>query len=123
MIATSRKWAWIGITLILLTGLIHLVEAPEYLEEATYTGLLFVANGIVAAIAAVGIYRGARGWGWGLGAVLAAASIVGYVMSRTVGLPGIGVEEWLEGAGIASLVVEALFVAVAVRVLSHKTGQ
>ena len=36
---------------------------------------------------------------------------VGYVISRTVGLPGLpAVEEWLEPLGLLSLLVEALFV-------------
>ena len=30
--------------LIMALGLIHLLEAPEELEEATYLGLLFLAN-------------------------------------------------------------------------------
>ena len=33
-----------GILLIVALGLIHLLEAPEELEEATYLGLLFLAN-------------------------------------------------------------------------------
>jgi hypothetical protein len=35
---------------------------------------------------------------------------VGYVLSRTIGLPGMPVEEWLEPLGVLSLPVEALFV-------------
>ena len=36
---------------------------------------------------------------------------VGYVISRTVGLPGLpAVEEWLEPLGSLSLLVESLFV-------------
>jgi hypothetical protein len=36
---------------------------------------------------------------------------VGYVISRTVGLPGLpAVEEWLEPLGLLSLLVEGLFV-------------
>jgi hypothetical protein len=123
MIATPKKWAWMGIALILAFGLIHLIEAPDSFEDATYKGLLFVANGIAAAVAAAGIYRGARLWGWGLGAFVAAASFIGYVISRTVGLPGIPAEEWLEASGIASLVVEAMFVALAIRVRQSRAPE
>ena len=36
---------------------------------------------------------------------------MGYVISRTVGLPGLPVEEeWLEPLGLLSLLVEALFI-------------
>jgi len=60
----QSRLAWAGIVLIALVGLIHLIEAPEYFEEATYLGLLFLANLVGAAAAAVGIYR-RRGWAWG----------------------------------------------------------
>jgi hypothetical protein len=37
-------------------------------------------------------------------------AFVGYVISRTVGLPGLPVEEeWLEPLGLLSLLIEALF--------------
>ena len=66
-----------------------------------------------ALVAAVGMSL-RKGWGWPLGLVIAVGSLVGYVMSRTVGLPLIPAEPgaWLEPLGIASLIAEALFVAV-----------
>ena len=100
---------WIGILLIALEGLIHLLDAPDSFEDATYEGLLFVAVVLVAAVASIGIYRGQR-WGWSLGALTAGSAFVGYVLSRTMGLPGVPVEEWLEPLGILSLLVEGLFV-------------
>lgn len=112
----NLKWA--GFVLILATGLIHVIDAPDSFEEATYKGILFVANGAAALVAAVGIARGERSWGWGLGTVIAAGSFVGYVISRTVGLPGLGPDEWAEPLGVASLVVEAVFTLIAVRALS-----
>jgi hypothetical protein len=102
------KLAWAGASLIAAVGLIHLLEAPEELEEATYLGLLFLANFGGAVVAAIGIYQGHK-WGWGLGALLAGGAFVGYVISRTLGLPGMPVEEWLEPLGMISLLVEGLF--------------
>src|SRR3982751_3533200 len=92
------KQIWAGISLIAVVGLIHLIEAPEYFEEATYVGALFLANFIGAIAAAVGIYRH-HGWGWGLGALVAGGAFVGYMLSRTIGLPGLPVQEWLEPLG------------------------
>ena len=102
---------WAGIVLIILVGLIHVVDAPDSFSEAAYKGLLFAANGLLgAALAAFGIYRGRR-WGWSLGALVAAGAFVGYVVSRTVGLPALGVDDaWLEPLGVLSFVAEALFV-------------
>lgn len=101
----------VGIALVLVTGLLHLVLVPEELEEAAYKGVLFALNGIGALVAAVGIYRGARLWGWGLGLLVAGGAIVMYVVSRTIGLPVLGVDdEWFEPVGVLAVIVEALFV-------------
>ena len=72
--------------------------------------MLYLANFFGALLAAIGIYRGSR-WGWSLGALLSGGAFVMYVISRTVGLPGLPVEaEWLEPLGVLSLLVEALFI-------------
>jgi hypothetical protein len=99
-----------GITLILVTGAIHFIDAPGSFGDATYKGLLFLANGMAAIVAAFGIYRGERSWGWGLGVLVAGGALVGYVMSRTVGLPGLAPDIWLEPLGILSLMAEAAFI-------------
>ena len=77
---------------MIATGLIHMIEAPGSFFEAAYKGWLFYANGLGAAAAAYGIYRGKSSWGWTLGLLIAAGSVVGYVVSRTVGLPQIPAE-------------------------------
>jgi hypothetical protein len=111
-----------GISLIVIVGLIHLINSPGDLEEGSYTGLLYLANFVGALAAAVGIYRG-RSWGWSLGALVAGGAFVAYVISRTVGLPGLPVEEeWLEPLGLLSLLVEALFVGLYVMVSVRPTG-
>jgi hypothetical protein len=98
-----------GVALILVTGAIHFIDAPSSFGDATYKGLLFLANGIAAIVAALGIYRGERLWGWGLGVLVAGGALVSYVISRTVGLPGLAPDIWLEPLGILSLMVEAAF--------------
>lgn len=118
-----RNIMWMGIILIALIGLIHLVEAPEYFEVATYVGLLFLANAAGSALAGYGIYRGA-GWGWALGALIAIGAFVAYIVSRVVGLPGapgLVQEEFLEPLGILSLLVEALFVVLYATRASRRT--
>jgi hypothetical protein len=49
-----------GISVIVIVGLIHLIDAPGDLQEAPYQGLLFLANFFGAILAAIGIYRGHR---------------------------------------------------------------
>lgn len=112
---------WAAIALILITGLIHLAGVSDSFEEAPYKGILFALNGIGAIIAAVGIFRGVRLWGWGLGLVIAAGAFAAYVASRTVGLPQLPAEPdaWLEPMGVASLVAEGLFTLLALWVIGR----
>ena len=118
----SERLVGAGISLIVIVGLIHLINSPGDLEEGSYTGLLYLANFLGALAAAVGIYRGER-WGWALGLLVAAGAFAGYVVSRTVGLPGLPVEEeWLEPLGVLSLLVEALFVGLYLTVFVRPTG-
>jgi hypothetical protein len=75
-----------------------------------------------AILAALGIHR-ERSWGWGLGALVSVGAFAGYVISRTIGLPGLPVEEeWLEPLGLLSMVVEALFVGLFLTVFVRPTG-
>jgi hypothetical protein len=115
---TSSLLMGLAIAFIIVAGLIHLVTAPDEFTEATYKGLLFVANGVAAFVAAVGIYRGSKTWGWGLGLLVAGGAIIMYVVSRTLGLPNLGVDdEWFEPIGVLSLIVEGVYVVLALRVL------
>jgi hypothetical protein len=116
----SKALVWTGIILVLATGLIHLIEGPENYEEAAYKGILFFLNAAGAIVAAIGIYRGERVWGWSLGLLVTAGALIMYVISRTVGLPMLGVDdEWLEPMGAASLLVEGLYVILYVYVMTR----
>lgn len=124
MAALARRVnpAWAGIALIAVMGLVHLAEAPEYFGIAAYLGLLFLVNAAGAAVAAYGIYRG-KDWGWALGLVLAGGAFIAYVISRTLGLPGLSGAAFFELIGIVSLLAEGGFVALAVRALSGRTAE
>jgi hypothetical protein len=116
----SERLMGAGISLIV--GLIHLINSPGDLAEGSYTGPLYLATFFGALAAAVGIYRG-RSWGWSMGALVSVGAFVGYVISRTVGLPGLPVEEeWLEPLGVLSLIVEALFVGLYLTVFVRPTS-
>lgn len=103
--------------------MVHLIEAPEYFEDATYLGVLFLANFAGAILAAAGIYKGSWSWGWGLGAIVAAGAFAGYVISRTGGLPGLDETGFLEPMGILSLVVEGLFVFLCAVTITGKSEE
>ena len=114
----------LAILAILGTGLIHIVEARDSFSEAAYKGLLFVANGLGALVAAYGIYRNQRGLGWVLGLAVAGGALLAYVASRTIGLPGLPAEPdaWFEPMGVASLVCEGLFVVLFAVTQAKRTG-
>jgi hypothetical protein len=103
---------WFAIVLILEIGLLHIMSAQSQYEEAAYMGYLFAANFFGALIAALGIYH-KQFWGWALGLVIAAGSAAGYAWSRTLGMPGMNVEEWFSPYGIVSLCVEGTFILLA----------
>src|SRR5207247_6204914 len=65
--ASSPTLKWLAIAAILGTGLIHLVEAQDAFGDARYKGVLFVANGVGALVAAFGLHRNRRVLGWYLG--------------------------------------------------------
>jgi hypothetical protein len=98
------------------TGLIHLVLAPEYASEQAYVGILFLLGALACGIAAVRVWHAGDLPGWALGALTCAGMFVGFVLSRTVGLPGFKESEW-ELSGIVSLILEAGVVAAALPVL------
>jgi hypothetical protein len=103
----ARRAASISIALV---GLIHLVLAGEYLHEQAYVGALFIAGGIASAYVAARLWKAPDVVAWAVGSVVAAGMFAGFVLSRTVGLPGFHESEW-EGSGVASLLLEAGYLA------------
>ena len=108
----------VGVTTALALAAIHLVEMPEDYEEMPYLGVLFGIGGVLLLTAVIGLTR--RSWSriaWATGSLVAAGMFAGYVMSRTVGLPGMDVEPWGEPLGVLSLVLETVFLAAAAAAL------
>jgi hypothetical protein len=73
-------------------------------------GLVFVAAFLLSVVKAIGIYRIQPLWGWSLSVLIAFGSLLGYLLSRTVGLPVSGVEAWGPFIGYLFLVVEVFFI-------------
>ena len=117
----SKVIVLLAILAILATGAIHFKDASGAYDDAHYKGILFALNGIGALISAVGIYLGARSWGWGLGLLIALGSLGAYIASRTVGLPDLPAEPdaWLEPLGVLSLIAESIFTLLALWALSR----
>jgi hypothetical protein len=111
---------WIGMVFILIIGILHIYSSPDEFNDAPYLGIMFIGAFVGSIIAAIGIYRHSFLWGWGLGALIALGSCVGYILSRTVGLPISGVEPWGPGIGYFSLLMEILFLVTFTRASEFK---
>ncbi len=119
MMAVSRRVKILGIVLIIFVGLLNfhiphfLFESTTEFSSATYLlELVFLANLLGAVVAAVGILRDQR-WGWRLSIFIAVVSCGLYLAQKMVGLPGLP-KSWLEPSRIVALVVESLFVGLAI---------
>ena len=108
-----------GVALIALTGIIHLVDAPDYLKAKAYIGVLFLLAAAGSVLVAVALMARDDARAWGLGALIAAGCFAGFVLSRTTGLPGFKESEW-EPLGLLSLVVEAGFIGLALHRLRRR---
>jgi drug/metabolite transporter (DMT)-like permease len=113
MTSTTRK---ISAAALAAVGVLHLVLSPEYLSEEAYIGILFIAGGLLLCALAVALWRADNVPSWFLGALTMAGMGIGFVLSRTTGLPGFHESEW-ELSGIVALVLEAGFVAAALPAL------
>jgi hypothetical protein len=104
-------------------ALIHVLDLNSKLEETKYLGVLFIGLICASLLVAEMLMRRDDLRASSAAGLLAAATILGYCISRTVGLPGEpddDVGNWLEPLGLASLLVEALVVWLSVsRLLSH----
>lgn len=107
---------WAASTMAAVEVGIHAYLAPSHLEEKPYIGVLFVVADVLLVAVLVSLLTGlVRPVGWLLGAGVCAGMFVGFVLSRTTGLPGYhetwSSDHWL---GVASLPPEVMFVACAV---------
>lgn len=104
------------------TGILHLALAPEYLSEQAYIGGLFIAGGITSLVLAAIMWVRDDARAWLASGLVALGMGVGFILSRTVGLPGFFESEW-EVSGLLSLLLEGAVVAGAVQALRGSSTQ
>ena len=103
----------VAVMALIGVAVIHLMDAPDKFEEVPYMGVLFVALIVASLLLAEVLIRHDDLRAWLAAGALAAATIIGYTLSRSVGLPGEGGAEignWKEALGLASLLVEGVLV-------------
>lgn len=110
--AVSRAVGAVGLCAI---ALIHLLDLPDKFEEVPYLGVLYVGLIVASLAAAALLLRAHSRTGWVAAGALSAATVAGFVLTRTTGLPGATEDRgnWGEPLGLASLFVEAAVIALA----------
>jgi hypothetical protein len=115
-----------GAAALIGAGLLHLFITAEYLHEKAYIGGLFALSVPLCLVAALLVWKRGDRRAWLFGALLCSGMIVGFLASRTVGLPGFdesGVwEHWKEGFPALSTEFGFLFVALRALSLEVATG-
>src|SRR4051795_7251287 len=124
--ALGRDIVTRAIAIVGLAGiaLIHLLDSIGKYGETRYLFWMYVAL-IVGCIAVAGLVLFTRSRGAFLAAAaLAGSALLGYVLSRTTGLPNAtdDVGNWTEPLGLASLFVEGGVVAVALTAYFRTRG-
>jgi len=115
IVAEERHVVRRGITAVALLSiaLIHLLDLQGKLDELPYVGVLFIGLIIVSLVLAEALIRTDDVRVWLMAGAVSAATMIGYAISRTTGLPGDDGEDignWLEPLGLASLLVEGVVV-------------
>ena len=117
----TRTLAIVGLAGV---ALIHLLDAPGKFTETPYLGWMYVALIAGCLVVAGALVRTSDRRAWAAAAALPAGAIIGYVLTRTTGLPQAtdDIGNWGEPLGIASLFVEGSLVALSGGVLALRAG-
>jgi hypothetical protein len=117
--AVRRALAAIGLVGI---ALIHVLDLPGKLEEAPYLGVAYLALIGASLVAAEALVRRDTVLAWLATGGIALATLGGYIVNRTIGMPGAmdDIGNWLEPLGLASLFVEGAVAALALIGLTRR---
>ncbi len=100
-----------GIVALAITGFIHLKDMSEKFAEVPYLGVGYGLIVIGSIVSIVLLARGDRR-GWMLGGAMSLATLVGYTLSRTTGLPTStdDIGNWSETLAIWAGVAEVVMI-------------
>lgn len=105
----SRIIQFSAIILILQSGLLHWLDAQALYKKMPYLGILAMTAVLVALVSVFLIFHKQR-IGLLVGLFLAGGSIIGYILMRTVALPGLAIEPWLYPYGVVRTIVNSLYI-------------
>jgi hypothetical protein len=112
---------WIAAVLLLVVAAVHVPMVPEHLHEAPYIGVSFIALAITGVALAALVVLWDTPAVWITSGTVALLAVIGFLLSRTVGLPEIrdDIGNWTEPLGFPALAAELLATAVAAAALRH----
>ena len=119
--AIARTLAVVGLAGI---ALIHLLDLPGKFDETPYLAWLYIGLILGCIVVAAALVRDSDPRAWTAAALLPLGALVGYMLTRTVGLPqAMGdIGNWAEPLGLASLFVEGSLVTLACATLTSLAG-
>ena len=100
-------------------ALIHSIQAPDAFSEAGYVGALFIVAVVACVLLATTMTRTSDDRAWMAVGGVAGLILIGYILSRSVGLPGFTSDmgEWDSSRGLAAMVAESTLVVLSGTVL------
>jgi hypothetical protein len=120
--AVPRSAAVVGLAGV---ALIHLLDLQGKIKEVPYIGYGYILLIVASIVAGALLVHTDSKLGWVLAGGVALATLAGYFINRTVGLPNAkdDIGNWLEPLGLASLFAEGVVVLLAGYALSRKANQ
>ncbi|HZU65998.1 MAG TPA: hypothetical protein VFA09_01865 [Ktedonobacteraceae bacterium] len=109
----------VGVICLIIIGVIHLMLIQSGLYIQLYLGILFIIDVVAAFASALWLALQDARLAWISGGLAALGPFVGYILTRTVGLPGIPRLPWQAPMGFLSLVIEAIVVVLAISALAR----
>ncbi len=116
----ARSIAVVGLASV---ALIHVLDLPGTFDSQAYKGWLYLGLIAGCVLTAAALIRASDPRAWLAAMLLPLGAMVGFVISRTVGIPG-GADDignWTEALGLASLFVEGSVVALAAGVIQARS--
>lgn len=115
--AAARAVAAIG---LMSVGIIHALEIQGQLSGTVWLAAAFSSLAVVAPACGLWLLTRPGRMSWFAAGLVCLATALGYVLTRSVGLPGDtgDIGNWLEPLGITSLIIEGIVVIIAVMALT-----
>lgn len=108
-------WRLLASIAAITLGIAHIPLIQEHLAEAPYIGTAFLGLAVAGLILGQLLLTTDTTSVWIAATLLAAADLIGYLLSRTIGLPQIhdDIGHWGEPLGIVCMTAEAVLLAAA----------